>query len=391
MTRKLLIIAPCYHAVHIGGSNFDGIGMYINQIVHELHNGFDITVLATKDSDITESASKYARLITIPSVSGTGCNYEKMPWAEYGKALNEELKSMDPNNDIIFNQAQHWKIFDILSRVPNFRIYHYSHGIANQVLAKRLNNMPNVRVLCGSKFNFDAWVKEGYTPYKVVPMFTSLDEYPTLNRNFDPHKIIFVGRIYPGKGIVQLLEIAHALIDYEFVIYGSSCNIKNPGQIVKFNGVDFYGDYFEDIVKDIVSKLPNVDLRMDRPREETVNTLRNWEGYMVSMSPEESSSIVALESTACGIPIGTMTFPKSNIPSYIMDSARVSEWNLFTRGWVFDIPKVKSEVPAKVRYYTELWLREFTQKGFGRSNIRGGNVIEQHIDMIDELLTEPTF
>lgn len=316
---KVLIVAPCWHSVHIGGDVVeDGIGGYISYISKLLtREGHQVDVIATMDSTISgKSTMDGIRLFHIGKYSGSHDNFKtSLPWMSYRSAI---LKLHKENNyDVIYNNAQHVPTIKWLCKLGP-RVIHYSHGNPDNYIRNQLKDQSNLTIIACGATNERLWNKSDHaTPIYRNDLCTSLETVKCdLDRPFINREVLVVSRVFRTKGILELLDLAISLPDINFTLLGSRCNItpKIGVDTINVKGKLYSGSTFEEAVSEAINDIPNLTWinEDEQNRYVDIEIMRNWDGWMMSLSPEEAGATVSIESKVFGIPFITLNFENSN-------------------------------------------------------------------------------
>ena len=316
---KILIVAPCWHGVHIGGDVVeDGIGGYISFISKLLaREGHQVDVVATMDSTISgKSTMDGIRLFHIGKYSGSHDNFKtSLPWMSYRSTISKLHK--ENHYDIIYNNAQHVPTIKWLCKLGP-RVVHYSHGNPDNYIRNQLKNQPNLDIIACGATNEKIWLKSDHAaPIYRNDLCTSLETVKcNLDRPFINREVLVVSRVFRTKGILELLDLATSLPDINFTLLGSRCNItpKIGVETIKVKDKLYSGITFEEAVSEAIKDIPNLTWMNEGEQNRycDIEIMRNWDGWMMSLSPEEAGATVSIESKVFGIPFITLNFENSN-------------------------------------------------------------------------------
>lgn len=316
---KILIVAPCFHAVHIGGDIVeDGIGGYISFIADKLARiGYQVDVVATMDSTISGRCTMNGiRLFHIGKYSGSHDNFKTMlPWMSYRSTIVKLHK--ENHYYVIYNNAQHVPTIAWLCRLGP-KIVHYSHGNPDNYFRNQLKDLSNLTIIACGATNERLWNKSDHK-FTLLrnDLCTSLEnEKSDLKRPFISTEVLVVSRVFRTKGILELLDLATSLPDVNFTLLGSRCNItpKLGVETINVKGRLYSGSTFEEAVSEAIKDIPNLTWMNENEsdRYSDIEVMRNWDGWMMSLSPEEAGATVSIESKVFGIPFITLNFENSN-------------------------------------------------------------------------------
>lgn len=320
---KLLIIHSPFMPVHIGGTNFGGVEVYVDSIARCAHdNGDEVTVIVTEDSTCNVPG---INILKVPSVSKFELDKAKerpnqtirFPY----HLLNKVIVEAGINNyDLVINNLDKAVVNRFLSNLQNkLKVRNVVSYIHNPPIfrgslddAKKFNDLcPNNLYFFNSNYNYEAWkeiaTKENHSSFLsrmcINYLRVDINPEPPIDK-FNPKVLIAIGRITEHKGFLDLKKIAQNNPDYQ-------CHVL--GRIID-------QEYYDKLVKD---KPENFHIHLDLSDDEKNSLIKSLSGWMCSFSCNETYGITAAEGFSLGMPLFVFDKKDTNIPFFIKHNEQV--------------------------------------------------------------------
>lgn len=276
---------------------FSGAPEKVMDVIAEamVKKSHEVTLFATGDSKFS------GKLVSVTEISSSldPAIGKGILQVEYEHLLISKCYQMAKNNE-----------FDIIHSIFDIRSSYYAPLVSTPTVATLHNPLTGTRKIILSKVKKNQlFISISNAQRKSLPdlnyistIYHGVDKnsYPFLSTNKNDSPMIFVGRLFPDKGIITGISVAKRL-QKPLYLLGTALEEK---------------DYWKNEI------LPNIDSKIIYQRgflnpKELISHYQNAKLFFFPIQWEEPFGLVMIEAMACGTPV--VAYARGSVPEVLKD------------------------------------------------------------------------